>query len=175
LRRLRVKTKLAGGKRREMPFLRNEEKEKCIQDYVETQTAGARGRVEDSEAAVHQDQDDMTHTEMEQLMTQEPQKNFEEMLVAIGDSVSDLVRSYDGEDGEDENDEETEQVRLREDDKPGGVMGTITQTVPQLMESFRQKQMKGDELPQRGWKDTANFLRDVKAYARGWPRRKVHQ
>jgi len=35
------------------------------------------------------------------------------MLVAIGDCLSDLVSSDNGEDGEDEDDEETEQCQLR--------------------------------------------------------------
>jgi hypothetical protein len=54
---------------------------------------------------------------------------FEEMLGAIGDSLSDLEISDDGEDGEDEEDEDTEQGKVSEDDKPGWVMGTITITV----------------------------------------------
>jgi len=41
------------------------------------------------------------------------------MMVAIGDSLSDIASSGDGEDGEDENDEETEQGNLSEDDEPG--------------------------------------------------------
>jgi hypothetical protein len=39
---------------------------------------------------------------------------------------------------------------LSEDDEPGWVMGTITKTVQQHMERFRQKQMKIDELTQTG-------------------------
>ena len=52
LRSLRSKKKLAAEKRRETHFLSNEEKEKWIEDYVERETAGARKRVEDAEAAV---------------------------------------------------------------------------------------------------------------------------
>jgi len=82
------------------------------------------------------------------------------MLVAIGDSLSNLASSDDGEDGEDEDDEETEQGKLSEDDKPGWVMGTITKTVQQRMERFRQKQMKFDELTQPGWEDAADYFRE---------------
>jgi len=64
LRSLRSKKKLAVEKRRETHFLSNEEKEKWIEDYVESETAGARKRVEDAEAAVQQEQDDMTHAEI---------------------------------------------------------------------------------------------------------------
>jgi len=80
------------------------------------------------------------------------------MLVAIGDSLSDIASTNDGEDGEDKDDEETEQGKLSEDDKPGWVMGTITKTLPQRMERFWQKQMKLDELTQPGWEDAANYF-----------------
>jgi len=85
---------------------------------------------------------------------------FEEMLVAIGDSLSDLASSDYGEDGDDEDDEETEQGKLSEDYKPGWVIGTITKTVQYHMERFRQKQMKFDELTQPGWEDAADHFRE---------------
>jgi hypothetical protein len=89
--RLSSKKKLAAEKRRVTHFLSNEAKEKWIEDYVERETAGARKRVEDAEAAVQQEQDNMTHAEIAGLMSREPEKTFEEMLVAIGDSLSDLA------------------------------------------------------------------------------------
>jgi len=92
-------------KRRETHFLSNEEKETWIGDHVARETAGARKQSEDAEAAVQQVQDDMTHAEMVRLTSREPEKTFEEMLVAIGDSLTDLASSNDGEDGEDEADE----------------------------------------------------------------------
>jgi hypothetical protein len=49
---LRSKKKLAAEKQQETHFLSNEEKEKWIEDFVERETAGARKRVEDAEAAV---------------------------------------------------------------------------------------------------------------------------
>jgi hypothetical protein len=58
----------------------------------------------------------------------EPEKMFEKMLVAIGDSLSDLGSSNTGEDGEYE-DKERKQGKLSEDNKPRWVMGSITQTV----------------------------------------------
>jgi len=147
-RSLRIKKKLVAEKHQETHFLSNEEKEKWVEDYVERETAGARKRVEDAEAAVQQEQDDMTHAEIAGLTSSEPETTFEEMLVAIGDRLSDLASSDDGEDGEHEDEEETEQGKLSDDDKPGWVMGTITNTVQQRMESFQQKQMKIDELTQ---------------------------
>jgi len=156
LRILRSKKNLAAEKRRETHFLTNEEKEKWIEDYVERETAGARKRVEDAGAAVQQEQDDMMHAKIAGLTSSEPEKTFEEMLVAIGDSLSDLACSDNGEDGGDEDDEETVQGNLSEDDEPGWVMGTITKTVQQRMERFRQKQTMLDELTQLGWEDAAN-------------------
>jgi len=104
LRSLRSKKKLAAEKRRETHFSSHEDKEKWIQDYVERETAGARKRVEDAEAAVQQEQDDMTQAEIAGLASRAPEKTFEVMLVAIGDSLSDLASSDDGEDGEEEDD-----------------------------------------------------------------------
>jgi len=39
------------------------------------------------------------------------------------------------------------------------VIGTITKKVQQRMESYRQKQMKLDELTQPGWEDAAEYIR----------------
>jgi len=157
LRSLRSKRKLAAEKRRETHFLSNGEKEKWIEDYVERETAGARKRVEDAEVAVQQEQDHMTHAEIARLTSREPEKTFEEMLVAIGDSLSDLASADNGEDAEDEDEEETEQGMLSEDDEPGWVMGTFNKMAQQCMGRFRQKQMELDELTQPGWEDAADF------------------
>jgi hypothetical protein len=97
---LRSKKKLAAEKRRETHFLCNQEKEKWIGDYVERETAGARKQVEDTEAAVQQEQDDMTHADIAGLTSREHEMTFEEIVAAIGDSLSDLASSDDGEDGE---------------------------------------------------------------------------
>jgi len=150
LRSLRSKKKLAAEKRRETHFLSIEEKEKWIEDFLEREIAVARKRVEDAEATVQQEQDDMTQAEIVELTSRETEKTFEEMLVAIGDSLSDLASSDDGEDGEEEDEEQTEQGNLSKDDEPGWVMGTITKTVQQRMEGCRQKQLKLDELTQPG-------------------------
>jgi hypothetical protein len=160
VRSLRSKKKLAAEKRREMHFLSNEEKGKWIEDYVERESGWVRKRVEDVEAAVQQEQDDMPYAEIARLTSREPEKTFEEMLVALGDSVSDLEFSDDGEDGEEEDDEETEQGNLSEVDEPDWVMGTVTKTVQQRMERFLQKQMKFDELTQLGWTDAADYFRE---------------
>jgi len=160
LRSFRSGKRLEAEKRRETHFLSNEENEKGIEDFVERETAGARKRVEGAEAAVQQEQDDMTHAELAGLTSRKPEKTFEEMLTAIGDSLRDLASSNDGDDGEDEDDEETEKGKLSEDDEPGWVMGTITETVQQRMERFWQKQMKFDKLTQPGWEDAADYFRE---------------
>jgi hypothetical protein len=102
----------------------------------------------------------MPHDEIAGLTSRVPEKTFEEMMVAIGDSLSDLASSDDGVDGEEENADETEQRNLSEDDEPSWVMGTITTTVQQRMDRFRQKQMKFDELTQPGWEDAADYFRE---------------
>jgi len=85
---------------------------------------------------------------------------FEEMLNAIGDSLSDLASSDDEEDVEDEeaDQDDTELGKLSEDDEPGRVMGTISKTVQHRMEKFWQKQRMLDEFTQSGWGDAANIV-----------------
>jgi hypothetical protein len=100
----------------------------------------------------------MTHAEIAGLMSKEPEKTFDEMLVAIGYSLSDLESSDDVQDGEDEDDEETEQGKLSDDKEPGWVMSTITKTVQQHMESLWQTQMKVTELTQPGWEDAGDYF-----------------
>jgi len=102
----------------------------------------------------------MTHGELAGLTSSKHQKKFEEMLVAIGDSLSDLESSDDGEDAEDEDDEGTNKGKLSEDDELGWVMGTITEMVQQRMERFHQTQMKFDEWNQPGWEYAADYFCD---------------
>jgi hypothetical protein len=149
--------KLAAESRQERNFLNEKEKEKWIQDYMERETAVARKRVEDAETAVKQEQEDIGSAESGGLTASEPGQTFYEMLDAIGDSLSYVASSDDEEDGED--DEDTEQGKLSEDDEPGWVMGTISKTVQQRMDRFREKQMKLDELTQPGWGDAADYFR----------------
>jgi hypothetical protein len=53
----------------------------------------------------------MKYAEIAGLTNRKPEKAFEEMMVAIGDSMSDFASSDNGEDEEDE-DEESEQAKL---------------------------------------------------------------
>jgi len=59
------------------------------------------------------------HTDIVGLVSGEPNKTFQKMLVTTRDSLRKQARSDDGEDREDEDDEETEQGKLRDDDEPG--------------------------------------------------------
>jgi len=159
LRSLRSKKWLVAENRRETHFLSNEEKETWIEDFVERETTGARKRVEDAEAAVQQEQDDIRNNELAGLTSRKPEKTFEEMLITIGDSLNELASSNDAEDGEDEDDEETEKGKLSEDDEPGRLMGTITKTVQQRMKRFQLTQMRFDELTQPRWEKAADYFR----------------
>jgi len=67
----------------------------------------------------------MSKVENSALMTREPEKMFQEIMVAIGDSLGDLASSRNGVDWEDEDDQETQLGKLSEDNKPRWVMGTI--------------------------------------------------
>jgi len=123
----RSKKKLAVGTRREMHFLSNEEKDNWIGDSVDRETSVARKGVEDTETAIEQEQEDMGNAEKAGLTTTKPVTTFEEMLNAIGVSLSDLASSDDREDGEVENDDDDDPDvgRLSVDDEPSWVMGTI--------------------------------------------------
>jgi len=153
---------LAAGKRHKTHFLNNEEKEQLIEDYEEWETAVARKRVEDAENAIKQDRDDMRNAEKAGLTTTKPERTFGEMLNAMGDSLSDLAISDDGEDGEDKDDDEEHPPggKLGKDDETGRVMGTIFKTAQHRMERFRQKQMKLDEFTPPGWGDAADYFRE---------------
>jgi hypothetical protein len=121
-------------------------------------TAGARKRVENTEAAVQHKDNNMILADIAGLTSREPEKTIEEMLIAIAASLSDHASSNNGKDVDDEDDEVTEQGNLSEDDEPGWVMRTITKTVQPRMERFRQKKMKLDELTQPGWEDAAGYF-----------------
>ena len=129
-------------------------------NHVERETTGASKWVEDAEPAVQQEQKDMQNAENAGLTNWEPDKTFQELMVAIRDSRRDLASSNNGEDGEDEDDEETEQGKRSKDDEPGWVIGTITKVVQQCMERFRQKQMKLNQLTQPGWEDPADYFQE---------------
>jgi len=100
----------------------------------------------------------MKRAEIVGLTYREPEKTFEEMLVAIRESLSDLASYDDRQDGQDEDDEDTEQGKLSEDDEPGWVLGSITKMGQQRMDRLRQKQMKLDELTQPGWEAAADYF-----------------
>jgi hypothetical protein len=139
-----------------MHFLNKKEKETWIEDTVERETAVARKRVEDAETAVKREQEGIGSAERGRLTARYPGQPVVEMLHTIGVSLSDLASSDNQEDGED--DEDTEQGNLSEDDEPGWVMGTISKTVGQCMEIFRQTKMKLDELTKPGSGDSADYF-----------------
>jgi len=140
-------------------LLSNEEKETWIKDYVERKATVARKWVEDAKTVIMQEQEDIRTGEKAGLTTRGPENMFQEKMVAIRDSLSDLARSLIEEVGEDMEDKDTELGKLSEDDEPGRVMGTICQTGLQHLERMQQKQMKRDEFEQAGWGDTTDYLR----------------
>jgi len=139
-------------------WLSKEDKEIWIEDYVDRETAVARKQVQDAERAILQEQEDMWNADMAGSTTRKPEETVKEMLNTIGDSLSDLTCSDDEENREDKEDDEEDarHGKLSEDDEPGWVMGTITQTIHHLIGSFRLKQMRLDELMQPESGDTAD-------------------
>jgi len=135
---------------------------------VEREAAVARKPVEDAETAIKQVQDDMRNAEKAGLTTNKPETLFEEMLTAMGVSVSNLASSDDEEDGQDEDDDEKDPAggKLRDDDQPGWVMGTIAKGVQYHMERFRQKRMKLEKLMQPGWGNAADYFHE--SYTMYW-------
>jgi len=161
VRSLQSKTKLSAEKRWQTHFLSHEEKARWIEDYVERETAVGRKRVEDAETVIRQEQENMSNVENARLTTTKPETIFEELLNGIRDSLSNLANSNDKEDGEDEDDDEVPELgKLSKDDEPGWGMGTISKTLKHSMESFQQKQMKIDQLPQPEWGDAADYFRE---------------
>jgi len=129
---------------------------------VDRETAVARKWVPDADTEITQEQQHMRDVEKARSTITKPETTFEEMLNAIGDSLSDLGSSEVEENGEDEDDDEEdpELGKLSKDDEPGWVMGTISETVQHRMESFRKKQIWLHERTQPGWRDLADDFRD---------------
>jgi hypothetical protein len=104
----------------------------------------------------------MTTAESAGATPRKSETTFEEMLKAIRVSLSDLACSDDEQDGEDEEDDDEDTVlsKLSDDDEPGWVMDRISKTVQHCIESFRQKQMRYDELTQPDWRDSDKKIRE---------------
>jgi len=133
---------------------------------VERETTVARKRVQDAETVIMQELQDITPAENVGETTRKPNTICEEMLNAIGDSLSDLTSSDDGQSGEDveDDEEDTELGKLSDDDETRWLMGRISKTVQHRIESSWPKQMMLDELTQPGWGYAANYFgaRDMK-------------
>jgi len=141
-------------------------------DYVDRETPVARQSVEDAETAIKQEQEDMWNAQKAGLTTRKPKNTFDEMLSAMRDSLSDVACSDDEEYGDDEEEDGADEAlgKLREVDEPGWEMGTISKTVEQPVDSFRQTQMKHVELMQLCLGDAAdNFHDGYKKYVMAKP------
>ena len=101
--------------------------------------AVTRNGVEDTETAIEQEQEDMRKVENVGLTTRESKKMFQEMMVAMGDSLSDLAYSDDEDDGDDDNDDDTVLVTLSKNDEPRWVISTMPKMSQQRIDVFQQK------------------------------------
>jgi len=111
-----------------------------------------------AEGAIKQEQEDTEMAENAGLMIREPEETSNEILVSIGDSLSDIASSGNGENREDEIGEETKQGKWSKDDDPGWVIRTISKTVQQPIDRFWQNQIKLEELTQPRWGDAADYF-----------------
>jgi hypothetical protein len=76
-----IKKDACSRERGETHFSSNKEKDKCIEYFVERETAGARKRVEDAEAAVQQEQENMENGENAGFTNREPKIRLQKVLV----------------------------------------------------------------------------------------------
>jgi len=150
LRSLRSNKKPAVERQQDTHFIRNEKQPTSIGEYVNREAAVARKWVQVGETAIMQEQKDTWEAENAQLRTREPERMFQEMLVAIVDSPGDLASSVDVEHRDSKLDEDKELGKLRDDDEPGRKMRIISNIVHQLVERAPQKQMILDKLTQLG-------------------------
>jgi hypothetical protein len=118
----------------------------------------ARKRVKDGETAIKQEQQEICNAENPRLTTRESEKSLQEMMIAIGDSLSNLTGSDDEPDGGDDDNSDSECGKLGEDDTPSWVVDTISKTVQQCMERLWQKSKQLDKITQVGSSDTANYI-----------------
>jgi hypothetical protein len=107
--------------------------------YREFAVAGKR--VQDAETITLQEQEAMINTEKAGMTTSECKKTYQEMLNAIGDSLSDFANFEDTENGEDyeDNEDNTGLGTLSNGDIPHWVIGTMCKMVQQSTESIWQK------------------------------------
>jgi len=144
-----------------MHFLTNEEREKWIVDYIEREPAVARQALEDAETAIALEQGDGWIAANVGWKIWQPEHTFVEMMLAIGDSLSDLASSNNEQDWEDDDEEDTELGQLSDDDEACWVVvGTIFETVQLHMERFRPEMMMVDRLTKPGWGDAADYCRE---------------
>jgi hypothetical protein len=82
------------------------------------------------------------------------------MMNAIGDSLNIHASSNNKKAGEYVEDDKGDMQldKLSKADEPSWVMSTLSKTVQQSMESFRQKLMKLHKLTQQGWGDVAEYF-----------------
>jgi len=158
---LAIKKMQGAEKTRETHFECNEEKENWIEDLVEWETAVARKRVENTESAIKKEQDDMINADNVGFPTREPETTIEEIMILIGDSMSNLASSDDEVDWHDEEEESTELGELSEHDEPSWVVGTISNTVERHMERFLPTEMMLDELTHLGQGEMAVYFRQI--------------
>jgi hypothetical protein len=116
---------------------------------VERETAVARKPVQDTQTAIVQELEDMTPADSAGATSRKAERNVDERLNAIGETLNDLAISNDQQEVENENDEQedTELGKLSHDE-PGWVIHRFSKEVDHRMQSIWQKEVRFDELTQ---------------------------
>lgn len=86
---------------------------------MEREITVARKRVKDADTVSKQQHKQIRNAEHTGVTTREAAKMFQEMKIAIGDSLSNLANSNQEEDGDDEYHLDTDRGKRSEDDEPG--------------------------------------------------------
>ena len=109
--------------RAETKFMSKEAKEKWIEKFVDSETAAARKRVVEAEAAVERERDAV----LKRAVVDTTKITFEEMLEAIGDNVDDVATSKekDNDENEKEDGEDNDDANLSDKNEPNWVVGTF--------------------------------------------------
>jgi hypothetical protein len=136
-----------------MHCVSNDEHEKWIEDYVEKETTAARKKVQVTETVIMQELEDMATSDNAGATARKPETMFDGMFNAIPDGPSHLASSNDEQngEGEEDNEEDTGLGKLSDDDNPGWVKGTISDTLQHCIEICPQKRIWLHELTQPGW------------------------
>ena len=166
LRTLRSKKKAKAAASKDTVSMTQQEREKWIEDYVERETAVARRRVEEADAAWELEKERLAAEALDGASTASKSKTtFAEMLKGIDDSIDDIATS--DEDDEDDEDEDEEEDDIEGEIKADGTMdisdgpaGVVEERAQKRIDTFREMCKQIDEVTRPGWEAAENYFRE---------------